>query len=321
MEEKNTKEVNLLDILIAVWNWAVKAVMFVISLIGKTLQLLFRHKILVIILMLAAFAISQYFARPSNRNYNVDAMAVLYGVQAKTVMQVGNQLSTSSPRFEMTSLAHKLGVSDSVSKKIGAVQFFNVIDYKTDSVPDKVDFDNKHSLSDTVNVRMRDYVYIRLKMHGMDHAQEVGESVLNYLNNNEAIKAEYETWKKTLEQKIFVAYKEAKRIDSVANIKYFEETKPNIRFDNNRLLIGNQQTQLFYGDMFYLHKNITESEGKLAEAKTPIVVPSGFIINPNATNGRVKKGVEGLIVGFVLSILLAFFLENYKKWIKYLNNK
>ena len=321
MEEKNTKEVNLLDIMSVIWNWIVKVVMFVISLAGKTLQLLFRHKILTIILLLLAFAVSQYFSRPSNRKYNVDAMAVLYGVQAKTVMQVGSQLTASSPRFEETSLSRKLGISDSVSKKIAGINFFNVIDFKSDSVPDRVDFNNKHPLSDTLNVRMRDHVYIRLKTIGTKHAAEVGDAVLKYINSNPTVQTEFESWKNQLRQSIVIAGLESKRLDSLARIKYFQDAKPNIRLDNNNLLIGNQYTQLFYGDMLYMQRIISESEAKLAEAETPLVIPSGFIINPQATNGRVKNGIEGLLIGLVLSVIAAFVIENFKNWIKFLNQK
>lgn len=321
MEEKNTKEVNLLDIISAIWNWIVKVVMFVIALAGKTLQLLFRHKILTIILLILAFAVSQYFSRPSNRKYNVDAMAVLYGVQAKTVMQVGSQLTASSPRFEETSLSRKLGINDSVSRKIAGIQFFNVIDFKNDSVPDRVDFNNNHPLSDTLNVLMKDHVYIRLKTIGTKHASEVGDAVLNYLNSNPVIQTEFQTWKDILSQKVLIADRESQRIDSLARKKYFEEKNQHLRFESNQLIVGSQYVQLFYGDMLALNTRKAEALTQLAEAKNPVIIPSGFIINPQATNGRVKKGIEGLFIGLVLSVIAAFVIENFKKWLKFLDQK
>ncbi len=320
-EKKTTNEVNLIDILAAIWKWIVSAVKFIINVIGKVLQLLFRHKVLTLILLAACFAISQYFSRPSNRRYNVEGMAVLHGVQAKTIKQIGSQLSTSSSRFEVTSLGHKLGLRDSVAKKLGGVQFFDVIDYKKDSVPDVVDFNRNHSLTDTVNVVMPNYIYVRLIMAGTNHVDEAGEAVLNFLNNNPIVQSEFETQKNIYEQQIALTDLEAKRLDSLALIKYFENEKPNIKFQNNQLLIGNQNIQLFYGDRLYLQRIRSEAQTRLSEAKAPIIIPSGFIINPKAVNGRMKNGMKGLIVGFALSLLIAFFLENYKKWIHFLNRK
>ncbi|NLI71935.1 MAG: hypothetical protein GX361_04305 [Bacteroidales bacterium] len=321
MEEKNTREINLVDILSAIWKWIVGAVLYVITLVGKILQLLFRHKILTIILLLITFAISQYFARPSNRKYNVDAMAVLYGAEAKTVMQVGRQLVTSSPRLEVTSLAHKLGISDSIANKIVNVEFFNVIDYKNDSVPDRIDFRKKHSLTDTLNVLMPDYVFIRFKIKDTQHHEEVGNAILNYLNNNQAIQTEYQTWRDIQNQKVAIADLEINRIDSLARKKYFEDSKQHMRFENNQLIVGSQYTQLFYNDMFNIHKKKTEAQVKLAEAKAPVVAPSGFVINPNAINSRTKNGVRGLLIGLALSLVLGLVIENNKKWIDFLSQK
>lgn len=318
---KTTNEINLIEILAIVWNWIVSAVKFVFRFAGGLLQMIFRHKVLTIILLIVAFAISQYFARTSNRQYNVDAMAVLHGVKAKTVKQIGSQLSTSSPRFKETTLGYKLGLPDSLSKRLLGVQFFDVIDYKKDSVPDVVDFNRNHSLSDTTNVVMPDHVYIRLILQGTKNVSEIGDAVLTYINENPVVDTDFETSKEMLKKQILITELEDKRLDSLAMIKYFENEKPNIKFQNNQLLIGNQTTQLFYGDRLYLQKIRAQAETKLAEAKAPVVIPSGFIINPKAINGRIKNGMNGLIIGLVLSVLIAFVLENYKKWIKFLKQK
>lgn len=321
MEEKNTREINLVDIFSAIWKWIVGAVLYIVAFVGKTLQLLFRHKVLTVILLLLAFGISQYLSRPSNRKYNVDAMAVLYGAEAKTVMQVGRQLVSSSPRFEITSLAHKLGISDSIAKEIVGVKFFNVIDYKNDSVPDMVDFRKKHSLTDTLNVLMPNHVFIRFKIKGTEHYEEVGDAILNYLNNNQAIQTEYQTWREIQNQKVAIADSETNRIDSLARKKYFEDSKQHMRFENNQLIVGSQYVQLFYSDMFKIHQKKTEAQVKLAEAKAPVMVPSGFVIDPKPINGRIKNGVKGLLIGLALSMVLAFVIENYKKWIEFLSQK
>lgn len=321
MDEKTTKEINLMDILIAIWGWIVKGVKAVIRTIGLILQLLFRHKILVIISMLVCFGVSQYFARKDNRRYNVDAMAVLHGPQAQTVMQIGNQLSLSSQRFTETSIGHKLGLNDSIAKKIAAIKFYNVIDYQKDSVPDLVDFHRNHSLSDTVNVKMRDHVYIRLQLIGTNHADEISNAVLNYINSNPVVRTDYETQINEYKQQIVVLDAEAKRIDSLAKIKYFEDEKTQIRLQNNQLLVGNQQKQLFYGDLLLLQSRKSLAEKRIAEAKSPVVVPSGFIINPKSLNGRITNGVYGLVLGLLLGLVLSFIIENLKKWLIFLSNK
>ncbi|MFV0391875.1 MAG: hypothetical protein ACK5KP_08355 [Paludibacteraceae bacterium] len=320
-DKKTTSEVNLMDILVSIWNWIVKAVKYLFHLIGTVLQLLFKYKILTLIILIFAFAVSQYYARQSNRKYQTGAMAYLYGVRSPKVKQVGNQLTSSSPKFKETSIGYKLDLPDSLASRLLSVEFFDVIDYKSDSVPDRVDFARNHSLTDTLNILMNSYIYVRLTTLGTQNVDKISNAVLNYLNENADIKSDFDVYKSTLQERIQVAELESKRIDSLARKKYFESEKPNIQLQNNRLLVGEQRTQLMYGDLLFLQKDKAETERRLSEAKAPVVLPSGFIINPRPINGRVTNGIDGLIIGIILSVMLAFVLENYKKWLQFLRQK
>ncbi|NLO70671.1 MAG: hypothetical protein GX102_06965 [Porphyromonadaceae bacterium] len=317
--KKSTNEINLVDILGIIWKWIVAAITYVVKLIGKTLQLLFRYKVLTIILLLLSFAFSQYQSRSSNRKFKVGGMAILHGVPASTIKQVGRQLTSSSDRFEATSLGQKLGLDKEKAESVELIEFFDVIDYQKDSIPDVVDFNRNHSLSDTTNVIMPNYIYIQMKMKGTKNVDEVGDAVLEYLNENATIKSNFETKRANLTQRIEIIDAELKRIDSLSLIKYFKPEKQSLKFENNQLIVGNQFTQLFYGDKLTLQKNKAETLTEFNAAKSPVIMPSGFIINPKALNGRVINGIKGLLIGLAISIFFAFIIENYRKWIEFLN--
>lgn len=321
MENKSTNEINLVDIFVAIGKWLKNALFFLLNYFGGLLRLIYRKKILIGSIMLLFFIASQYFARPSARIYKVDAMGTLYGVEASTVLDIGKQLSQSSPRFSATSLASKLNIPDSVAKKVAGIGFYYVIDYLKDNTPDVVDFHRNHSLKDTLNVRMRNHVYIRLKTIGINHAQEVGKAVLNYINSNHTALKDLETSNNLLREQIRLCDVEMSRLDSLSNITYFKEKTPEIKFENNKLLVGNNSVQLFYGDLLQLQRIKAAAQTRLEEAEQPLVVPAGFVVNPNSVNGRLKSGVFGLIYGFFAGLILSYILENIKKWLKYLSGK
>ena len=108
------------------------------------------------------------------------------------------------------------------------------------------------------------------------------------------------------------------RIDSLANITYFKDKKPEIKFENNKLLLGNSEIQLFYKNLLELLDTKAIAQTKLEDAVKPIVNPAGFIINPSPVNSRLKYGVYSLAIGFVLGLILAFVIENTKKWLNFL---
>ena len=321
MENSKPNEVNLLDILVASGKLIKNLFKGLLRFAGYILKLLYRNKILTAIIFLLAIVIGQYMARPSARKFNVDAMCVLYGPEATTISEVGKQLSLSSPRYEATSLANKLSLPDSIATKVAGVEFFQVIDYQLDHTPDEIDFSNSHSLEDTLNLPMRDYIYMRIKVKGTRHAQAIGEAMLKYLNTNVTIQNQYNVFKAQLNEKIVLCDAEMLRLDSLAKITYFRDKKPEIKFESNKLLIGNNEVQLFYNDLLNLQANKAQAMAQLEVAKQPVVIPSGFVINPNSVNGRVKLGVYSLFIGLIISTILGYYIENRKKWLKYLQEK
>lgn len=318
MEKNTTKEISLVDIFANLWNWIVEVSKKTVRFLGAILQLLYRRKILTLSILILTFIIGQFIARPSNRKYESEAMAYLYGVKSNTVMEVGSQLSKNSPLFDATSLSKKLNLPDTIAKKLLRVDFYKVVDYLDDGTPDVVDFKRTHSLKDTMNVYIDNFAYIRLTTLGTYHAEKLGKAVLDYLNNNAEIKSDFEAFRERETQRIMIAELEKQRIDSLARVKYFEDNKPNIKFDNNQVLVGSQETQLFYNDMLFLQDRKSDAESILAKAKNPVVLPSDFVINPKPINNRKKMALQYLLIGFLASIACAFTFENYKKWIEFL---
>ena len=318
MDNQNTKEINLMDVFIAIGKWLRKIIVGLIKYIGKLLQLSFRHKVLIICVLLVSVVIGQYLSRPSARKYKVEGMCQLNGVDASTVMEIGKQLSFSSPLFLSTSLSRKLSIPDSVAKKVTAIELFPVIDYQHNGVPDLVDFNRNHSLIDSINVLMKNYVYIRILMIGTDHVQEVGNAVLNYINSNEKAKKDFNVKRAQLTEQINMCNLEIARIDSLANITYFKDKKPEIKFENNKLLLGNSEIQLFYKNLLELLDTKAIAQSKLENAINPIVNPSGFLINPSPVNSPLKYGVFSLVIGLILGLILGFIIENTRKWLIFL---
>ena len=165
------------------------------------------------------------------------------------------------------------------------------------------------------------YIYMRIKVKGTRHAQAIGEAMLKYLNTNVTIQNQYNVFKAQLNEKIVLCDAEMLRLDSLAKITYFRDKKPEIKFESNKLLIGNNEVQLFYNDLLNLQANKAQAMAQLEVAKQPVVIPSGFVINPNSVNGRVKLGVYSLFIGLIISTILGYYIENRKKWLKYLQEK
>ncbi|HET7734271.1 MAG TPA: hypothetical protein VFK73_10580, partial [Paludibacter sp.] len=310
MEENNSKEINLLQLINSVIDWLVKVAKGALNLVGKLIKLSYKYKIVTGIILILSVAYGQYMARPSARVYNAEAMAMLYGSEAQTVKEVSKQLENTLATNNLISFAAKLSLPDSIAKNIVGFQSFYVIDYLKDNVADKVDFANNHSLTDTLNLKMKDRLYFQVKTLNISQVPKIQAALLNYFNKNSVMKTEFEQRKTELINRIQICNIESQRIDSLAKISYFKNIDQQLSFENNKLLLGDQRKQLFYDELLRLNDIRSYSEMRLADFKQPVDLPSDFVVNPNPLNGRGKYGVYSLIIGYALGLLIVLLLDN-----------
>ncbi|MFZ4725211.1 MAG: hypothetical protein ACOYMD_07155 [Paludibacter sp.] len=318
MEENNTKEVNLLQLIGMFFNWLKNIGIKLFQFLGFLIRLSYRHKVTVIIVMVLSIVAGQYLARPAARIYKAGAMVVLYGSQAETVKEICRQLENTSPLNKLISLGTKLSLPDSIAKNVVEIRSFYVIDYLKDEVPDKIDFDNSHSLTDTLNVRMRDRFYLQIKTKSIAQVPKVQVAIQNFFNTNAILRLKFDISKAELANQIQICNIELKRIDSLAQVSYFKEKDNQLQFEKNKLLLGEQTKQLFYNELLHLQDIKTYSQSKMGDYVQPVQMPSGFVVNPVPLNGRVKYGIFSLLIGFAIAVIIAGIKENMKKISGYL---
>lgn len=320
MEEKDTKEINLLELISIFLNWLKNLTLGFFNFLGYILRLCYRHILLVIFVMVLSIVVGQYLSRSSARIYKVEAMAMICGSDAQTVKDISRQLENASAQNPLMSLSKKLSLNDSVSKNIINIMSFYVIDYMRDSVADIVDFKNNHSLSDTMNVRMKDRIYFRVQTRNIAQVPIVQEALLNYFNNNKVLRTQYENKREEFTKQISICDLEMKRLDSLAQVSYFKDNKNQLQLSNNQLIVGEQRKQLFYQDMLDIQKIKAETEDKLILYTNPLVIPSGLVVIPVAINSSLKYGVYSILIGLLISIILSLLIESYPRIFTYLKS-
>jgi len=321
MEENNSKEVNLLQLINLFFVWLKKIGEGILNFLVYLAKLGFRHKRIVIITCSLCLIFGLYLSRPSVRVYKAEAMAMLYGSETQTAKEVSKQLENSVSSNDLYSLATKLSLPDSVAKNIVGINSFFVIDYLKDGVADMVDYKNSHSLTDTLNVRMRDRFYLQIKTINISQIPIVQAAILNYFNNSPVLKSQYDIKKSEIIDQIKICDLELSRIDSLAKVSYFKDVDKQVQFDKNRLLIGEQRKQLLYDDLIRLHEIKSYAQNRLTDFKQPMDLPSGFVLSPSPENGFVKYGVISIFIGFIISLVLSCLIENTKKILTFLDNK
>ena len=321
MEENNSKELNLLDLLRMFFNWLKRLGWSFLRLLGNCLRLLCRNWAVTLVVLAASVAVGLYLGRTENRKYKAEAMAILNGSTSQTVMEVTRQLATSSPLSDFTKLSTKLGLHDSIARNIAGIESFYVIDFLNDSTPDMVDFKWKHPLEDTLNVRMPNRLYFRIKTKNVSQLPAFEQAFTDYFNRNERLVEEFNVKRNNLQGEIALLDSEIHRIDSMATITYLHEPQMQAQIKWNTLLVGEQERQLLYSDLLSLQKLKGKREAELASCTAPVVLPDGFMVSPRPVHGRIFYLVVCGMIGAFVAMLIELLIENRKCIAQYLFKK
>jgi hypothetical protein len=321
MEKDNSKEINLLQLFTLLFNWISKQLKHFINFFGYLFRVSYRNYRISVIVIFIFLGIGLFLSRPDARIYKAEAMAMIYGSEAQTVKEISKQLENSISSNNLYSLSAKLSIPDSVAKNIVCFESFYVIDYLKDNIPDKVDFENNHPLTDTQNVRMRDRLYFRILTKNIAQTSIVQAAVLNYFNSNPLMKAQFSNRKSELAQEIAICNKESQRIDSLAKISYFKDTNKQLKLENNTLVVGEQKKQLFFNDLLELQTIRAKAEARYIDFKQPMELQTGFVVMPHPVNGVFRYGLISLLIGYFVSLIVCILIENMKGIKKYLDNK
>ncbi len=321
MEENNSKEkeINLLQLISIFIQWLKNVILSVLNIIVYLLRLSFRKKFITISVVILTVCLGLYLSRPSARIYKAEAMAFLYGAGSHTVKDVSTQIENSLPSNKLYSLSTKLSLPDSIAKNIVSFQSFYVISYYKNGVAEKVDLTNSHNINDTLNVKLENRLYFQLQIKKINQLPKIQAAVLNYFNTNPVMISEFMSKRNEYINRIEICNVESKRIDSLAKISYYKSIDQQLKFDNNKLLLGDQRKQLFYDDLIRLNDIKSNSELTLSTFKEPVVLSSGFVISSTPINSRFKYLIYSLVGGYLISLLIAGLFENLKKIMTFLN--
>jgi hypothetical protein len=311
MKEEKSNEINLLDLIQLFFKWLGNCLKTLLLALGYFVKLLYRHYIILGIVLIVFISGGLYMSREKANRYKVEAMATLNGCDAQSTKEVSRQLEQSFTKNKLISFGTKLNLQDSVSINVKEFHSYYVIDYKKDSIPDVVDFDGTHSLKDTVNVRQPDRLYFRFITKNVAQVPQVQQAVLSYLNSNPTLQAQFQAKRNALLENLNVCNVQIQRIDSMSKTNYFKEGSNQVYLDDRGLVLGGKLgKQLYYRDLETIEKIKAKIQLKLASCNQPVELPSGFIINSEPVNDRKTYLIWSFVIGMVISALLGLILEN-----------
>jgi hypothetical protein len=225
-----------------------------------------------------------------------------------------NRLQTYCRERNVTALSNAISISEQQGKNISDISAFWVIDEGNDKIPDYIDYNNNHNVSDTVNVRMKDRVDIRVRINSPQELTTVRNGIMTFINSDSLFQQRNRVRLRQNQELIKRLDNDILQLDSLQKVKYFEETRNSQPQTGGQMIfLQDRKTQLVYTDIYalYSRKQALESERDLY--KGIVTLLSDFSLPTRRDNGILFYSKQLVPIFFCLTLLILIILANRKK--------
>ncbi len=317
------KEMNLFDLCAAGVRGIGRGVQWCWRLLTDSLRLALQKWYIVAPVTLLFLAGGLFFARHSNRIYNVEAQVWLNGPTSDEVANAFTPLAQSlvTRTWSEQSAAELLQVAPEVVATASHFETFNVIDFLNDSTADMVDYKGKYKRTDTLNVVMKQCLQIRFRTKQPQNAAIIGNAILDYLNGNPSLQNSYKEHLEILRAEVGFYDKQVALADSIARTFYMESGRNAVQVQNKsyELMMGRREIKSLYPSLQDLINQAKKSHHELARATAPVVAPQGFIVGAHARNRYSNCGILAILIGYIVGCLIAWAVKrrnDLREWLK-----
>jgi hypothetical protein len=211
-------------------------------------------------------------------------------------------------------LADAISVTPQQLKNIIDIGAFWIIDKGADGVPDFVDYDNKHNIYDTLNIRMQDRLDLRVRIKSPLELINVRKGIIKFINADSLFQQLNRVRLRQNRELLKRLNYDITQLDSLQKVKLREEARSKQPQNAGQLVfLQEQKTQLVYSDIYNLYgrKQLLESEYDLY--KDIVTVLSEFTEPARRENGGLYYGKYLIPFFFFITLLILIILANRKK--------
>lgn len=292
------------------------ALMWLLRGVGEMIRLTYRQWWVVLIVILIVLAAALYYARPSNRMYEANAVAILNGVTNEMVATEFEALGKANKCFTEQNPVNMLGLDAELAWCLSHFEAFDVIDLLADSTVDMVDYGHKVSRMDTLCVHMPNMVALRLRTKEPNRLQEAEDAILRYLNDRPYFQLLFADYRMQAEREARFHMDQIDKLDSLTSAFYFSyNNQSQIQLDawESGMVVGMRGVELFLEDVYTAMREREYAGAKRAVCVAPVVLQSHFVLEPRAVNGPLRMSAMAIVVGWLLGLVLAGIVDSRKR--------
>lgn len=311
------KEMSLWQLIVVCCKGIYKFVKLIIDYCLKLLRFSLKQWYVVMPIVVLFLLVGFWYSRPDNRRYKTQALVYLNGVKVEEVGNLYKLVQNCVPGGKIPSqdLSELLQIDADLVPSVSRFEIYRVIDYLNDSTADAVDFKRRHQPTDTINVLMSNCICLEFCTKQPDRAIEVGESLLDFLNNQPLMQDAFQSYKQQLLTESQIYHSQIEMLDTVSRNFYMQHAgKKQVAAEpwTSSLVVGKRELVMLTPQIKELLVEASLVDKSLVRCTAPLTT-DGFVVVAKPVNGRVKVLIWALILGYFFGCAVALLFARRKE--------
>lgn len=319
MDNKESQELDLLDVLKSIGNAIAKGFMFLLEVIGLVFRLIFQYKYVCIACMVL-FGILGYYLN-KEKIYRAETDLKLNSYSSYFVKDILDPLHLQSISCDSVSLSSALNLPIHDTKTITNIESFYYIDIQNNGTPDYIDYKGDFNANDTTMSVLTWRLRVRVEGKDTSVIHKMANAVSFLLTNNEQVKRENELRTNQLDERIAFVDREINLLDSLRRKEYFKKERDISVSMDKAILLNERDMKLFHSDLLDLNKVKQELEWERNFYSQGFVFENEFNFDPRPINGKMKTLPKYILWGLFFSIILCGGWKFKQRMSDYLNKQ
>jgi hypothetical protein len=309
-ENKNI-EIDLLDILLRIWNGLSKV-------FRGTLIFFLRKSLWLLLFILIGGGVGFLLYSISQRYYTSTMMAQMNVLSNTYAVDYTNRLGEIT---DSLGYAKFLNIPASAAKHISSVKAFYGIDTDGDGNVDYIDVTNTFQFNsqDTIKKKVPRIFYVQVTVSKPSILHFIDKGITTALKSNPHFIARNKIRLEQLKETIAELETQYQRLDSLERLEYFNNERLTSRTAGQVLVLNEKERQLYHEPLLKIRNEISLLKQELILYSEPITIIQGFpalSIIDNPLDVYIKRWVLVFLVTGIIFLIIKHHWTKISKLIK-----
>lgn len=321
-ETKKTREIDLFDLFASIgrgiknlFTGLFDALMWCLFFAVK------KYKILLIFVVLGL--VYGIFKVSTGRNYYSSNMLIrsnaVSSFELKIKLDEFNNFFAQANEFSDKVLREELNMDSISLSNIKGINSYYGIDLNADETIEYFDLKENHNLSDTINIRDKNYLLVQAEIYDPTVLPEFQKNFISYLNRQPLLVKENKQRLENIKKLIDGYDLEIMYLDSFQKVNYFTPNQPSISMEQNQILLGEARKQFVHGAKFAITEDKDEIISDYTVFSDPVTVINDFSLAVKQENSSLFGVIKDVIIfglfGFIVLVVWYFLSKISGKYL------